>query len=52
MDANTNRLAAIGGEITEQSGKITQNRQNFETTFAHFTDQIKGDVAKMTQYLK
>jgi hypothetical protein len=52
MDANTNRLAAIGGEITEQSGKITQNRQNFETTFAHFIDQIKGDIAKMTQYLK
>ena len=52
IDANTNRLTAIGGEITEQSGKITQNRQNFETTFAHFTEQIKGDIAKITQYLK
>jgi hypothetical protein len=52
IDANANRLTAIGGDITEQSGKITQNKQNYETTFAHFTDQIKGDIAKMTQYLK
>ena len=52
IDANTNRLTAISGEITEQSGKITQNRQNYETTFAHFTNQIKEDISKMTQYLK
>ncbi|GAB4040959.1 hypothetical protein [Spirosoma gilvum] len=52
IDANTARLTNIGGEITEQSGKITQNKQNYETTFAHFVDQIKGDIAKMTQYLK
>lgn len=52
IDANKNRLAAITGDINEQSTKITQNRQNYDTTFAHFTDQIKGDIAKMTQYLK
>lgn len=52
IDANTNRLSAITGEISEQSGKITQNQQNYDTTFAHFTDQIKGDIAKMGQYLK
>lgn len=52
IDANANRLTAINGEITEQSGKITQNRQNYETTFAHFTNQIKDDISKMTQYLK
>ena len=52
IDTNTNRLTAITGEITEQSAKITQNRQNYETTFAHFTDQIKSDIAKMAQYLK
>lgn len=52
IDTNANRLTAIGGEITEQSGKITQNRQNYETTFVHFMDKIKGDMAKMTQYLK
>ena len=52
MDANTNRLTAIGGEITEQSGKITQNKQNFDTTFAHFTEQIKDNISKITQYLK
>lgn len=52
IDANAARLTAIGGEITEQSAKITQNRQNYDVTFAHFTDQIKGDIAKITQYLK
>jgi hypothetical protein len=52
IDANTNRLTAIGGEITEQSAKITQNRQNYDTTFAHFTDQIKINITKITQYLK
>lgn len=52
IDANTTRLSAIGGEVNEQSAKITQNQQNYETTFAHFTDQIKGDITKMGQYLK
>ena len=52
MDANQNRLTAITGDINEQSGKITQNRQSYEFTFAHFVDQIKADIGKMTQYLK
>ncbi|GAB3643490.1 hypothetical protein [Spirosoma arcticum] len=52
IDANSNRLTAINGEVAEQSAKITQNRQNYDATFAHFTDQIKGDIAKITQYLK
>ncbi|MCK8493878.1 hypothetical protein M0L20_18570 [Spirosoma sp. RP8] len=52
INANNDRLSAIGGEITEQSAKITQNRQNYEVTFAHFTEQIKSDMAKLTQYLK
>ncbi|GAB3014124.1 hypothetical protein [Spirosoma pulveris] len=52
IDANTNRLTAITGEISEQSAKITQNRQNYDTTFAHFVNQIKDDIAKMAQYLK
>lgn len=52
IDANNNRLLAIGGEITEQSAKINQNRQNYDATFAHFTEQIKDDISKITQYLK
>lgn len=52
IDANTNRLSSIGGEVNEQSAKITQNKQNYDTTFAHFVDQIKGDITKMGQYLK
>ena len=52
IDVNAARLTAINGEVAEQSAKITQNRQNYETTYAHFTDQIKSDIAKITQYLK
>jgi len=51
IDANANRLNAINGEITEQSAKIEQNRQNYETTFAHFTSQIKADVDNIKRYL-
>jgi hypothetical protein len=52
INANNDRLAAIGGEVSEQSAKIAQNRQNYELTFAHFTEQIKADITKMTQYLR
>ncbi|WP_080240375.1 hypothetical protein [Spirosoma rigui] len=52
IDANNNRLTSIGGDITEQSARITQNQQNYDVTFAHFIEQIKGDIAKITQYLK
>lgn len=50
--ANTERLTAIGGEITEQSGKLQQNRQNYEATYAHFTQQIKDDLNKIAQHLR
>lgn len=49
---NNDRLAQIGGEVTEQTTRISQNRANFETTYATFTDQIKADVAKIASYLK
>lgn len=50
--ANNERLANIGGEVAEQSAKLTQNRQNFEATYANFTEQIKADVSKIQTYLK
>ena len=50
--ANNDRLANISGEVIEQSQKINQNRANFETTYATFTDQIKADVSKIATYLK
>ncbi len=52
IDANKNRLTAIEGDINEQSAKIAQNRHAYEFTFAHFLNQIKDDIGKMTQYLK
>ncbi|MBO9638402.1 MAG: hypothetical protein J7576_09555 [Siphonobacter aquaeclarae] len=52
IEAGKERLAKINGEIEEQSGKITQNRANYEATFAAFTSQIKEDIDKITQYLR
>ncbi len=51
IQTNSDRLAKIGGEIDEQSQKITQNRNNFETTYTHFTEQIKADISKIQTYL-
>lgn len=52
MAANTERLTAMDGEITAQSTKLQQNRQNYEATYAVFTQQIKDDLSKLTQYLR
>jgi predicted nucleic acid-binding Zn-ribbon protein len=52
MAANTERLTAMDGEITAQSTKLQQNRQNYEATYAVFTQQIKDDLNKLTQYLR
>jgi len=52
LAANQTRLAAIGGDVAEQSGKLNQNRQNYEATYGHFTGQIRDDLAKITRYLK
>lgn len=49
--ANTERLQAITGEMSEQGAKIRQNQQNYETTYAHFVEQINDDIRKLTQYL-
>lgn len=50
--ANNDRLGKITGEIGEQSLKLTQNRNNFEATYASFTEQIKSDTDKIQTYLK
>lgn len=52
MAANTERLTAMDGEITAQSTKLQQNRQNYEATYAVFTQQIKDDLSKLGQYLR
>ncbi|MFD2783853.1 hypothetical protein [Hymenobacter rubripertinctus] len=51
LAANAARLTAIGGEVTEQSDKLNQNRQNYEATYEHFTQQIKNDIARISQHL-
>ena len=52
INANNERLAKINGEVSEQSTKINQNKNNYEITYNAFIDQIKGDVSKINQYLK
>ena len=51
LAANAARLTAIGGEVTEQSDKLNQNRQNYEATYEHFTQQIRNDIARIGQHL-
>lgn len=50
--ANTTRLSAITSESAEQSTRLSQSRQNYEVTYAHFTQQIKDDLDKIGQYLR
>ena len=52
LSTNVERLAKIGGELDEQSQKITQNKANYDATFTTVTEQIKTDIAKISSYLK
>ena len=52
LAANSTRLTAISTESAEQSTRLTQSRQNYEVTYAHFTQQIKDDLDKIGQYLR
>ncbi len=52
MAANKERLSKITGEVDEQSGKLQQNRANYEATFLQFTQEITKDIQKIGQYLK
>jgi gas vesicle protein len=51
ITSNSERLSKISIEIAEQSTKIEQNRNDYEATYAYFTEQIKGDVDKIKRYL-
>lgn len=50
--SNKERLSKITGEVEEQSGKLQQNRANYEATFLQFTQEINKDIQKIGQYLK
>jgi flagellar motility protein MotE (MotC chaperone) len=52
IDENKNRLGQISGEVTEQSAKITANKDSFEITYTSFVEQIKSDLSKINQYLQ
>jgi hypothetical protein len=45
------QIGKITGDIAEQSAKLTNNRNNYEITYASFVEQIKSDVEKIKQYL-
>lgn len=51
INGNNEKITKITSDITEQSGKITTNKNNYEITYTSFVEQIKGDIAKITQYL-
>jgi hypothetical protein len=51
INSNNEKITKITGDITEQSAKITTNKNNYEITYNSFVEQIKGDIAKIKQYL-
>ncbi len=52
IKANTDRLGQIGVELSEQTGKIRQNRANFEAAYETVSSQIEADVEKINAHLK
>lgn len=52
IEENQSKVKKLTGDIEEQSGKITINKSNYETTHRSFVEQIKGDVANIAAYLK
>lgn len=51
INGNNEKITKITTDISEQSLKITSNKSNYEITYNLFMEQIKGDVAKISQYL-
>ena len=51
IDTNNEKIAKFTTDISEQSAKITTNKSNYEITYSSFVEQIKGDIAKISQYL-
>ena len=51
INANNEKITKTTGDITEQSAKITTNKNNYEITYSSFVEQIKGDIARIKQYL-
>jgi hypothetical protein len=52
IQTNTARLAQIGTDTAEQTGKIRQNRANFEAAYETVSSQIMADVEKINAHLK
>lgn len=51
INANNEKITKFTTDISEQSAKITTNKSNYEITHSSFVEQIKGDIAKISQYL-
>jgi hypothetical protein len=51
INSNNEKIIKITTDISEQSAKITSNKNNYEITYSSFVEQIKGDIAKISQYL-
>lgn len=51
INGNNEKITKISTDISEQSAKITINKNNYEITYNSFVEQIKGDMAKIKQYL-
>ena len=51
IEESKNRMGQISSEISEQTTKINQNKDGYESTFSTFTNQIRQDLEKINKYL-
>ena len=51
LTANSERLRTLDGETAEQASRLDERRRAYDTTFAHFTQQIEADIARIGQHL-
>lgn len=51
LTANADRLRVLDGETTEQATRLDERRRAYDVTFAHFTQQLETDIARISQYL-
>ncbi len=51
LNANTERLRTLDGETATQAARLDERRRAYDATFAHFTTQIEGDIARIGQHL-
>lgn len=52
VQQNNQEISVINAKISEQTAKITNNKNNYEVTHGRVVGQIQDDVTKINQYIQ